>query len=218
MNGHAKENRDGIRAFFLASMSRLDVSQLCLSQTCQKFHHQCEGAKVYPIPTLWVELISERGLCSFWVICPCYIISFSRAMLILTKYGKPMRDRKDSWNIYSINHETYVRMLKAERPRVRAWPKMNHVARLFWHPSTLVWLISQEIWSQLSGFQYWNQNWNKSTAQFSQERQPKRLILRCQDKQDAIMQTADWSCALFNRSPPWQMTRGRNILCVSGNQ
>lgn len=100
MNGHAKENKDAIRAFFLASMSRLDVSQLCLSQTCQIFHHQCVGAKVYPIPTLWFELISgshsERGLCSFWVICPCYIISFSRAMLILTKYGKLMRDRKDS--------------------------------------------------------------------------------------------------------------------------
>lgn len=100
MNGHAKENREAVRTFFLASMFRLDVSQLCLSQTCQKFHHQCEGAKVYPIPTLWVELISgspsESGLCSFWVICPGYIISFSRAMLILTKYGKLMRDRKDS--------------------------------------------------------------------------------------------------------------------------
>lgn len=100
MNGHAKENRDAIRAFFLAGMSRLDASQICLSQACQIFHHQCEGAKVYPILTLWVELISgshsERSLCSFGVICPCYIISFSRAMLILTKYGKLMRDRKDS--------------------------------------------------------------------------------------------------------------------------
>lgn len=27
-------------------------------------------------------------------------------------------------------------------------------------------------------------------------------IHRCQDKQDAIMQTVDWSCASFNRSPP----------------